>query len=184
MDIVAGPLSSVLILKPKRFPDARGFFSESYNKARLAEAGLRVDFVQDNIAYCKSHLTLRGLHFQEHPFAQAKLVGVVKGRVLDVIVDLRHSSPSFGKHFAVELSAAEGNQIFVPIGFAHGFITHEPETLVTYKVSNYYSPGHDRGVRFNDPVLNIDWGGDPNLFVISSRDTGLPSFDPSQEYFA
>jgi dTDP-4-dehydrorhamnose 3,5-epimerase len=184
VDVLATPLPGVLILKPKRFPDMRGFFSESYNKRRLEEAGLEIDFVQDNIAYNRSRLTLRGLHFQKRPFAQAKLVSVLKGAALDVIVDLRCNSPGFGQHFAIELSAAEGNQLFVPVGFAHGFITLEPDTLFTYKVSHYYSPEHDTGIRFNDPLLGIDWRADPDLSIVSDKDRELPLFDPNREYFA
>lgn len=184
MDVLATPLPGALILTPKRFPDLRGFFSENYSKRRLKDdVGLDIDFVQDNIAYCKARFTLRGLHFQKPPCAQAKLVSVVKGTALDVIVDLRRSSSTFGQHFAIELSAAEGNQLFVPVGFAHGFVTREPDTVFTYKVSGYYSPEHESGIRFDDAWLGIDWGADPDLIVTSEKDQKLPRFDPNGEYF-
>jgi dTDP-4-dehydrorhamnose 3,5-epimerase len=184
MEVTPTLLPGVLILRPDRFPDARGFFSESYNKRRLARAGVDIDFVQDNIAYCRPRLTLRGLHFQKEPFAQAKLVSVVKGTALDVVVDLKRSSPSFGRHFAIELSAAKGNQLFIPVGFAHGFMTLKPDTLFAYKVSNYYSVEHDTGIRFDDALLGIDWGPDPDLIVTSGKDRQLPPFDPKAAYFA
>ena len=184
MHVTTTPFPGVLILQPKRFLDVRGFFSETYNRRRATEAGIFVEFVQDNLAYSKTRHTLRGLHFQREPFAQAKLVGVVRGSVLDVIVDLRRTSPCFGCAFTVELSAAEGNQLFVPVGFAHGFLTLEAETLFTYKVSNHYSPEHEGGIRFDDPLLAISWGAEANLIVTSNKDRELPSFDPKTEYFA
>src|SRR5262245_42624630 len=145
MEVILTPLPGLLILKPSRFEDPRGFFFEAYNKQRFAAAGIDVDFVQDSISFNRSRFILRGLHFQQEPFAQAKLVMVLSGAVRDVVVDLRRSSPRFGQHFAVTLSAGEGNQLFVPIGFAHGFLALEPDTVLTYKLSNYYSPEHDSG---------------------------------------
>ena len=183
MDIIPTPLAGVLVLKPQRFRDHRGFFSETYSKRRLADAGLNVDFVQDNVSLSKSPGTLRGLHFQKEPFAQVKLVSVVLGAARDVVVDLRRSSPTFGRHFSILLSAEEGNQVFVPIGFAHGFLTLEPDTMLSYKVSNYYSPEHDFGIRFDDPRLGIDWGLDPTSIVTSDKDQRLPPFDPLADYF-
>jgi dTDP-4-dehydrorhamnose 3,5-epimerase len=161
MDVSLTPLADVLVLKPTRFRDDRGFFSESYSRRRLADAGLNVDFVHDNVSVSKSPGTLRGLHFQRAPFAQVKLVSVMQGAARDVVVDIRRSSPTFGRHFSIVLSAEEGNQIFVPIGFAHGFLTLEPDTMLSYKVSNYYLPEHDSGIRFDDPRLGIDWGLNP-----------------------
>ncbi len=184
MDMLATPLPGAFILKPKRFRDERGFFSENYNKRQLKEAGIDIDFVQDNVAENGPCLTLRGLHFQRYPFAQAKLLHVVRGVARDVIVDLRRSSPSFGLHFAIELSAAEGNQLFIPVGFAHGFISLEPDTLFTYKVSDYFSPEHNTGIRFDDALLGIDWCADPDLIITSGTDKGLPPFDPNKEYIA
>ncbi len=183
MNVSAAPLPGVLILKPNRFPDVRGFFSETYNKRQLKEAGIDIDFVQDNLTHNGPCLTLRGLHFQNDPFGQAKLLSVPKGTVLDVIVDLRRSSPGFGQHFSIKLSAEKGNQLFIPVGFAHGFITLEPDTLFAYKVSDYYSAEHNTGIRFDDPLLGIDWGADPKLILTSNRDRERPAFDPNKEYF-
>lgn len=184
MEVTETPLSGVVILKPKRFQDRRGFFCETYSKRRLAEAGLNVDFVQDNISVSKPRGTLRGLHFQKEPLAQVKLVSVVRGAARDVVVDIRQSSPTFGQNFSVVLSAEEGNQIFVPVGFAHGFLTLEPDTVLSYKVSAYYSPDHDSGIRFDDPLLGVDWGCELGSIVTSEKDQRLPAFDPKARYFA
>lgn len=184
MDVTSTPLPGLLILTPPRFEDTRGFLCESYNKARLQSVqGLDVDFVQDNLSFSGPRFTLRGLHFQKQPKAQAKLVTVLKGAVRDVVVDLRQSSPHFGQHFVLTLSADEGNQLFIPIGFAHGFLTLEPDTLLTYKMSDYYSPEHDTGIRFDDATLGIDWGADPNLMVSSEKDRRLPTFETTADYF-
>jgi dTDP-4-dehydrorhamnose 3,5-epimerase len=184
MEITTTPLSGVLVLRPKRFFDARGFFSETYNQRRFEQAGLDVVFVQDNVSVSKPRGTLRGLHYQKEPFAQAKLVGVLAGSIRDVAVDLRRSSPTFGQHFSVRLSAEEGNQIFVPVGFAHAFLTLEPDTMILYKVSNFYSPEHDAGIRFDDPLLGIDWGKDQASIVTSDKDRRLPPFNPETAYFS
>lgn len=184
MDVVLTPLPGLLVLKPYRIEDARGFLCETYHKRRLAEAGIDTDFVQDNLSLSKPSGTLRGLHFQRPPMAQAKLVSVLKGAALDVVVDLRRSSATFGRHFAIELSEQAGLQLFVPPGFAHGFVTAKPDTLFAYKASNYYSPGHDSGIRFDDPLLAIDWGQSPDALLLSERDRALPRFDPSEDYFA
>lgn len=183
MDILSTPLLGTLILRPKRLHDSRGFFCETYSKRLLEEAGLSIDFVQDNLSYSKARFTLRGLHFQTAPCAQAKLVSVVRGAARDVIVDLRRSSPTFGQHFETELSAENCHQLFIPVGLAHGFITLEPDTVFTYKISNDYSPEHDTGIRFDDPRLDIDWGVAPDLIVTSEKDQTLPGFDPNREYF-
>ena len=183
MEVLTTPLPGALILKPKRYQDSRGFFTETFSKQRLEEIGLSVDFVQDNLSYSRAQFTIRGLHFQTKHHAQAKLVTVVRGTVRDVIVDLRRRSATFGQHFSFELSAAEGSQLFVPVGFAHGFITMAPHTVFTYKVSAYYSPDHDTGVRFDDPQLGIDWGVDPDQVIISEKDQALPLFDPTLEFF-
>jgi len=183
MDITLTPLAGVFVLKPKRLRDSRGFFSETYSRRRLADAGLNVDFVQDNVSVSNSPGTLRGLHFQKEPFAQVKLVSVVQGAARDVVVDIRHSSPTFGQHVSILLTVEEGNQVFVPIGFAHGFLTLDPDTMLSYKVSNYYSPQHDSGIRFDDPRLGIDWGFDQASIMTSDKDRLLPPFDPQIEYF-
>jgi len=184
VDVTLSSLSGLLILKPKRFADARGYFCETYNKRRLADAGITTDFVQDNLSVSRPRGTLRGLHFQREPLAQIKLVSVIKGAALDVIVDLRHASPTFGQHFSIVLSEEDGNQVLIPAGFAHGFLTLEPDTVLSYKVSNSYSPEHDAGIRFDDPLLGIDWGCDPALTITSDRDRQLPPFDPTARYFA
>jgi dTDP-4-dehydrorhamnose 3,5-epimerase len=184
MDIVTTPLPGLMVLKPRRIEDGRGFFCESYHKQRLADAGIDACFVQDNLSLSKPEGTLRGLHFQKAPQAQAKLVGVLHGEARDVAVDLRRGSKTFGQHFSIVLSEAEGNQLFIPAGFAHGFVTLKPDTLFAYKVSHYYSPGQEGGIRFDDPLLGIDWGRAADMLVVSERDLALPAFDPKAEYFA
>jgi len=183
MDITLTPLAGVFVLKPKRLRDSRGFFSETYSRRRLADAGLNVDFVQDNVSVSKSPGTLRGLHFQKEPLPQVKLVSVAQGAARDVVVDIRHNSTTFGQHVSILLRAEAGNQVFVPIGFAHGFLTLEPDTMLSYKVSNYYSPEHDSGIRFDDPRLGIDWGFDHASIITSDKDRLLAPFDPQTEYF-
>ncbi|SCY90940.1 dTDP-4-dehydrorhamnose 3,5-epimerase [Microvirga guangxiensis] len=167
-------IPDVKILTPSRFEDGRGFFSEVYNRKRYEEAGVTLDFVQDNHSLSEKAGTIRGLHFQTAPFAQDKLVRVVRGRILDVAVDLRRSSPTFGQHVAVELSAQNWRQLLVPIGFAHGFCTLEPDTEVLYKVTNYYSAAHDRGLAFDDPALGIEWPVDVSQAVLSEKDRKHP----------
>lgn len=174
LNIEQTALSGVVVLSPKRFDDPRGFFSEVYNKRRYAEAGVTADFIQDNHSRSGPVGTVRGLHFQRPPFAQAKLVRVLKGAILDVAVDLRRGSPTFGRHVAVELSASAWNQLFVPAGFAHGFCTLEPDTEVFYKVDAYYSAEHDGGVLWNDPALAIAWPVTAEQAVLSDKDRRLP----------
>lgn len=167
-------LPDVKLLKPKRFGDQRGFFSEVYNKRALAEAGVELDFVQDNHSLSGKAGTVRGLHFQTAPFAQDKLVRVTRGRILDVAVDLRRSSPTFGRHVAVELSAENWLQLLVPVGFAHGFCTLEDDTEVMYKVTNYYSGAHDKGIAWDDPALGIVWPVSAGQATLSEKDRQLP----------
>lgn len=184
MQVDALEISDVKILTPKRFGDARGFFSETYNKSLLAEHGLDLDFVQDNHSMSQPVGVLRGLHFQTPPFAQDKLVRVVRGRIFDVAVDIRHGSPSFGKWVGAEISAEAWNQILVPVGFAHGFVTLEPDTEVIYKVTAPYAPEHDKGVAWNDPAIGIDWplnGIEPTL---SDKDTKHPALADLPAYFS
>ncbi len=175
MDIETTAIPDVKIVRPKRFGDERGYFTETYSKRAYADAGIEHTFVQDNLSLSKSVGTVRGLHFQTPPHAQAKLVGVVTGRVLDVAVDLRQGSPSFGQHVAVELSAATGAQLYVPEGFAHGFCTLEPETRVSYKVSAPYAPAHDAGLLWRDPALGIAWPVTPEAAHVSEKDRALPT---------
>ncbi len=167
-------IPDVRVLKPRKHGDHRGFFSEVYNRSALAEAGVDIDFVQDNHSLSAEKGTVRGLHFQAPPFAQDKLVRVVRGSVFDVAVDLRRDSPTYGRHVSVVLSAEAWNQIFVPVGFAHGFMTLEPDTEVVYKVSDYYSREHDRGLLWNDPALGIQWPIPEDEAVLSDRDRVHP----------
>jgi len=170
----ATAIPDVKVVSPKKHGDHRGFFSEVYNAKAWADAGLDCLFVQDNHSYSAQAGVIRGLHFQLEPFGQTKLVRVAKGRILDVAVDLRRGSPTFGKHVAVELSAANWRQLLVPVGFAHGFCTLETDCEVLYKVTNLYSPAHDRGLAFDDPALGIDWGVDPARAILSDKDRKHP----------
>jgi dTDP-4-dehydrorhamnose 3,5-epimerase len=171
---LATAIPDVKVIRPRKFGDHRGFFSETYSVRDFASLGIADAFVQDNHSMSAPVGTLRGLHLQTPPMAQAKLVRVVRGAIIDVAVDVRRGSPTYGQHVRVTLSAAEWNQIYVPIGFAHGFVTTEPDTEVVYKVSNCYSPEHERGIRFDDPALQIDWGIDPATAVLSGRDRQHP----------
>jgi len=176
-------IPDVKVLTPKRNGDHRGFFSEVYNKKTLAEAGIDITFVQDNHAFSAEKGTVRGLHFQISPFAQDKLVRVVRGSVFDVAVDLRRGSPTYGKHVSVVLSAEAWNQILVPIGFAHGLMTLEPDTEVLYKVSNYYSAEHDKGLLWNDPALGIEWPVAEDEAILSAKDKVQPRLADLPPYF-
>jgi dTDP-4-dehydrorhamnose 3,5-epimerase len=177
-------LPGVLILTPAVFSDARGAFSETWNRARLAEAGIALDFVQDNQSFSAAVGTVRGLHYQAPPRAQDKLVRVLAGAVLDVAVDVRRGSPHFGRWVGVELSAGNGRQLLVPKGFLHGFVTLAPDTVVFYKCSDYYAPDCDGAVAFADPDLAIDWGIDPEAAVVSDKDARAPRFADWDSPFA
>ncbi|MBX3581230.1 MAG: dTDP-4-dehydrorhamnose 3,5-epimerase [Rhizobiaceae bacterium] len=167
-------LEGVYEITPDRFGDHRGFFSETYNASRLAEHGLDLTFVQDNQSLSRAAGVLRGLHYQLPPFAQDKLVRVIRGAILDVAVDIRRSSPTFGKWLALEVSAERWNQILVPKGYAHGFVTLLPDTEVVYKVSDRYAPDHERSIRYDDPVIGIDWRVDTQTLVLSEKDARAP----------
>ena len=167
-------ISAVKMLIPRKHGDRRGFFSEVYNQRALAQAGIDVEFVQDNHSLSAERGTVRGLHFQAPPFAQDKLVRVVRGAVFDVAVDLRRASPTYGRHVSAVLSAEAWNQLLVPTGFAHGFMTLEPDTEVIYKVSNYYAPEHDKGLLWNDPALRIAWPIPEADAILSDKDRGQP----------
>lgn len=167
-------IPGLILVEPKKFGDHRGFFSETYNRARLAERGFDAEFIQDNHALSGEAGVLRGLHFQSPPFAQAKLVRVVRGAVLDVAVDIRRGSPTFGEHAAVELSAANWRQLLVPAGFGHGYVTLEPGTEVIYKVTAPYAPAHDHGFLWSDPDLGIDWPVAAEAAILSDKDRALP----------
>lgn len=169
-------LRGLLLLTPQRHGDARGWFSETWNRRRLAEMGIDVDFVQDNLSFSAQAGTVRGLHFQAPPHAQAKLVQVLRGEILDVVVDIRRDSADYGRWLGVPLSAATGQQLFIPAGFAHGFVTRVPDTEITYKCSDYYAPAQEGAIRFDDPDLAIDWGIDPSGAVLSDKDARAPGF--------
>ena len=172
------PLSipDIKVLIPRKHGDPRGFFSETYNRRTLVNVGIDIEFVQDNHAASARRGTVRELHFQAPPRAQDKLVHVVRGSVFDVAVDLRRSSPTYGRHVSVVLSAEAWNQILVPVGFAHGYVTLEPDTEVLYKVSDYYAPDHDRGLLWNDPLLGIPWPLPEEEAVLADRDREQPRF--------
>jgi dTDP-4-dehydrorhamnose 3,5-epimerase len=176
MDAERLHIPDIVLLRPRRIADDRGFFSETWRRDLAAAAGVDVAFVQDNLSYSARAGTLRGLHYQAPPRAQAKLIGVVAGAVLDVAVDVRRGSPTYGRHVRALLSAENGAQLFVPPGFLHGFATLEPHTDVAYKVTDYYSQPHDGGVFWNDPDLAIDWGIDPMRAVLSEKDARAPRF--------
>ncbi len=176
MDIKATAIPDVKIITPARYGDHRGYFSEVYNQRALAEGGIDIPFVQDNQSYSAERGTLRGLHFQKPPATQTKLLRVLRGTVVDVSVDCRVGSPTFGQHVMVELTAARGDQILCPKGFAHATLTMEPDSEITYKVDAYYAPDHDLGVRWDDPDLAIDWPIPAEQLVLSGKDRALPWF--------
>lgn len=174
MRIEQTALPGVVVVTPRRFADERGFFSEVYNRAALAAAGIGVEFVQDNHSLSRPAGVVRGLHYQAPPHAQDKLVRVGRGRILDVAVDVRTGSPHYGKWVGVELSAEDGNQLFIPRGFLHGFATLEPDCEVLYKCSDFYAPDCDGSVRFDDPAIGIDWGIDASAAILSEKDAKAP----------
>lgn len=174
MHVIATAIPEVKLVTPRRFADARGFFSEVYVRRRYEAAGIADDFVQENHSLSVEAGTLRGLHYQTPPFAQSKLVRCIRGRLLDVAVDLRRGSPTFGAHVTAELSADTGCQLYIPVGFAHGFLTLEPHTEVVYQVGAYYAPECDRGIAWDDPDLAIAWplaGARP---LLSDKDSRQP----------
>ena len=176
MDVKPLELDGVLLLRPRRFVDARGYFVETHNKETFAKAGIDVTFVQDNQSFSRARGTVRALHFQVPPFAQAKLVRVLRGSVYDVVVDVRMGSPTYGRWIAIELDAESGDELFVPRGFAHGFCTREGDTEVAYKVDNRYAPDHDSGIVWNDPTLAIPWPVAEADAVLSDKDRKLGAF--------
>jgi dTDP-4-dehydrorhamnose 3,5-epimerase len=183
LTVTSATIDAVKIVTPKFIADCRGGFCETYNQERFAEHGIMANFVQDNQSASAAIGTIRGLHFQSHPAAQAKLVRVLKGRIFDVAVDLRRSSPTYGKWIAEELSAENRKQIFIPTGFAHGFCTLEIDTHVFYKVSAFYSPPNDFGFAWDDPDLGIDWPVAPSQAVLSDKDRRMPKFKSLPRHF-
>ena len=184
MQVDETAIPAVKIITPKKHGDARGFFSEVYNRQAFEAAGLSLDFVQDNHSFSATVGTLRGLHFQTPPFAQDKLVRVARGKILDVAVDVRRASPTFGKHVAVELSAENWRQLLVPAGFAHGFVTLEPMTEVLYKVTALYSAANDRGVAWDDPDIGVAWPLPSEGPTLSDKDRRWPRLKDAPELFA
>lgn len=173
MKITKTALDGVVIIEPQVFEDARGYFFESWNKAKMEEAGLNYDFIQDNQSK-SCYGTIRGIHFQKGEFSQAKLVRVLQGTVLDVAVDLRKDSKTFGQHVAVELSAENNRQLMIPRGFGHGFSVLTPTAVFAYKCDNVYNKASEAGIRFDDPALEIDWKVKPEEAVLSDKDKILP----------
>jgi dTDP-4-dehydrorhamnose 3,5-epimerase len=176
MDVTATNLSGVFLLRPHYFHDARGYFVETFNQRSSAEAGITAGFVQDNQSLSLKRGTVRALHFQIPPKPQAKLVRVLRGSIYDVAVDLRAGSPHYGHWTTHTLTAAGGEQLFIPRGFAHGFCTLEPETEVAYKVDEYYNADYERGIIWNDPTLAIDWPVASEHAVLSDKDRAFPAF--------
>lgn len=173
MNYIETSIKGVFVIESKVFNDARGYFFEAWKQAEFEEHIGKVNFIQDNESK-SSYGVLRGLHYQKGEFAQAKLVRVIKGRVLDVAVDIRRSSPTFGQHVMVELSEDNKRQFFIPRGFAHGFLVLSDEAIFTYKVDNVYTPQAEAGIRWNDPALNIEWPIDPQTVLTSDKDLKQP----------
>lgn len=167
-------IDGLVICEPTKHHDERGFFSETFRKDLLEDfIGYKINFCQENFSESKFGV-LRGLHFQKEPYAQSKLVSVIKGKILDVVVDLRKDSKYYGKSFCIELDDIENKQLFVPKGFAHGFLVLSEYAKVSYKVDNFYNPKSECGINFNDPSINVDWKIDPNLIIINKRDSNHP----------
>jgi len=183
MECINTEIPDVKIIRPRRFRDHRGFFSETYSSKALSAFGIDTDFVQDNHSLSVDPLVLRGLHFQTPPFAQTKLVRVVRGSIHDVVVDIRRGSPWYGRHVGITLSADSWEQLLVPEGFAHGFCTLDPNTEVLYKVSADYAPAHDKGLLWNDPALGIEWPLGGAAPVLSDKDKFHPRLAELPGYF-
>ncbi|RYE29463.1 MAG: dTDP-4-dehydrorhamnose 3,5-epimerase [Sphingobacteriaceae bacterium] len=175
MKITTTKIEGLIIIEPRIFPDDRGYFYESYSEKKYHEAGINAAFVQDNQSFSQKG-ALRGLHGQANPFAQGKLVRVLQGRVLDVAVDIRKNSSTFGQYVTIELSGENHKQFWIPPGFLHGFLTLEDDTVFTYKVDNYYDKASEIGVLWNDPTINIDWQTDLSNVLLSPKDEILPLF--------
>jgi dTDP-4-dehydrorhamnose 3,5-epimerase len=183
MDIQSLAIPEVKLIAPKIFRDERGFLSETYNARSFKAAGIDAGFVQDNHSLSRSKGVVRGLHFQAPPHAQGKLVRVTRGAIFDVAVDIRHGSPTFGRHVSAVLSADNWAQLWIPVGFAHGFCTLEPDTEVLYKVTDYYAPECDRGIEWNDPALGIAWPIAPADAILSPKDAKNAPLSELAAYF-
>jgi len=176
-------IPEVKLITPKKFGDNRGFFAETYSHKTLKEAGIDCTFVQDNHSLSATPGTVRGLHYQVAPHAQCKLIRVLKGSILDVAVDIRRGSPTFGKFVTAVLSGENFQMMYVPTGFAHGFATLEPNTEVAYKVSAYYAPASERGIRWNDPAIGVPWNIPENEATLSAKDKVAPTLKEAAELF-
>ena len=185
MKVIKTDIPEVLIIEPDVHGDHRGYFIETYNAQRYKEMGIMVDFVQDNMSFSAQKGTLRGLHWQNAPMSQSKLVSCTKGTVIDVAVDIRKGSPTYKKWVSVELSAENKRQFFIPQGFAHGFLTLTDDVEFRYKVDNFYSKEHDRGIRYDDPTIHVDWGNLLNGIepILSDKDKNGPLLDDSDANF-
>lgn len=182
MNVFRTEIEDVLIIEPQVFGDERGYFFESFNAERfLAQTGIEITFVQDNESLSKRGV-LRGLHFQREPYAQAKLVRVVRGKVLDVAVDIRPDSPTFGRYVATELSGENHRQMFIPKGFAHGYVVLEDNTIFQYKCDEFYHPESEDGIAWNDPKIGIDWGIPESEIILSEKDKNRPLLSELCEY--
>ncbi len=182
MNVIQTDFPGLLILEPRVFGDARGYFFESYNQKVLADAGIHTEFRQDNQSFSK-YGVIRGLHFQLNPHSQTKLIRALEGVIYDVVVDLRKGSPTFGKWFGIELSAENKRQLYIPQGFAHGFSVLSEQTAILYKCDNFYHPQAEGGVAYNDPKLDIDWKVDASRAVVSDKDKLLPALDEVETNF-
>ncbi len=182
MNVIKTEIEGVVIIEPRLFKDSRGYFFESFSQRDFDSKVRRVDFVQDNES-CSSYGVLRGLHFQKPPYAQSKLVRVIQGAVLDVAVDIRRGSPTFGRHVAVELTGDNRRQLFIPRGFAHGFSVLSPTALFQYKCDNFYSPRHEGAIAWNDPTLGIDWRIPAPQVILSAKDTAHPLLEEAPWLF-
>ncbi|GAO27597.1 dTDP-4-dehydrorhamnose 3,5-epimerase [Geofilum rubicundum] len=182
MTIKTTPIPGLLIIEPRIFKDNRGCFFELFNDANFHENGIETGFIQDNVSHSVKN-TIRGLHYQLAPYGQAKLVQVMKGRVLDVAVDLRENSPTFGQHYAIELSDENKLQFYIPKGFAHGFRALTEDVVFFYKCNAAYNKEAERGINFNDPDLAIDWKIPVGESIVSPKDEGLPSFEEAEKNF-
>jgi dTDP-4-dehydrorhamnose 3,5-epimerase len=182
MPFLKTDIPGLLIFEPKIFEDSRGYFFESFNKKLIQQEGLEIDFVQDNQS-SSQYGVIRGLHFQLNPKAQSKMIRVLSGRILDVVVDIRKGSPTYGKYFSLELSAENKKQLFIPKGFAHGFSVLSEQAEVFYKCDEYYDKNSEAGIIFNDTNLNIDWQVPIGKEIISGKDMLLPSFSDHSNNF-
>ena len=182
MEIIKTEFQDLIIIKPQIFEDSRGYFFESYNQNKLQNALGDIQFVQDNQSKSAKG-TIRGLHYQLAPFAQSKLIRVLDGKILDVVVDIRKHSPTYGKSFSLELSCENKKQLFVPQGFAHGFSVLSDTAIVFYKTDNFYNQDSERGINYNDTELNIDWKINNETAIVSTKDKVLPSFKEAEKNF-